>query len=153
MSFGFRSQLRVGQLGEVLFYKAHEGLERLDGYKSDFKDADGRHIELKSDLYSMADTPNYFMERYSDKAKQSPGGPWQSLKNGVNLFVYFFVPSLTYFTFDTAKLVGRLEEIEGDLAKVDVKNTNYVTMGYRVPRDLLADIAAESTIEVTARRK
>jgi hypothetical protein len=139
-----------GDIGESLFFQAHEGrLEKIDGLKGDFvlKET-GQKLELKTDLWVMDRTPNFFMERYSNKATQSPGGPWQSAAHGSDLFIYFYVKDLTFYQFETKKLVEALERIVPTLAPTDIPNTGYVTQGYRVPRTMLADIATIKRIKV-----
>jgi hypothetical protein len=147
---GFKASLNQGEIGECLFYQAHDGkLEKIDGLKGDFiwKET-GQKLELKTDLWKMADTPNFFIERWSDKKAGKPGGPWQSLGHGCELFVYLYVKDLTYFTFNTEQLVGRLEEIIPKLAATPVANKTWTTEGYRVPRSALEDIATVGRIKV-----
>lgn len=150
MTFAFKAQLRAGQIGEVLFEHANkDNLLKLDGFQSDFIfKPTGEGLELKTDYYSMDKTPNFFFERYSDKAKQSPGGPWQAKEHGSGLFVYFFVPSLTYFTFNTDQLIGRLEVLLPELDPWDVQNKSHTTVGYRVAREGVADIAKVTVLEL-----
>lgn len=146
----FKQSLGKGEVGEILFYEAHNGeLERLDGRKSDFRVREtGAGLELKSDFYEMAKTQNFFFERYSDKDKQSPGGPFQAQKNGSNLFVYFYIKDLTFFIFKTDALVAYLEENESSLKSRDIPNSRYTTMGYLVPRESLHGLYEERKIKV-----
>lgn len=149
----FKTSLRAGALGEVIFYQGHCGdLKRIDGLKGDFEflhgDLAGQKLELKTDYYDMNKTPNLFIERYSDRVKQTPGGPWQALSHGCEWFSYFFVTNFTCFLFNTQALVDRLEHLLPTLQPVEVKNTSWVTEGYRVPRHLLKDIYTESRLEV-----
>jgi hypothetical protein len=151
MTFSFNKQLNTGNLGESLFYQAHCGtLNRTDGRKNDFQVKEtGEGLELKTDTYSMAKTPNFFIEHISNESKGSPGGPWQSLANGTPNFVYFFVSDLTCFQFKTDELCARLDLIIPTLKPVRVENPKYTTIGYRVPRDTLADIYREYTLTVS----
>lgn len=151
MSFSFKGQLRQGELGEMLYFKANEGrLKREDGRVSDFSClTTGGSIELKSDFYSLEKTPNFFFERLSNEEKGTPGGPWSALAQGVETFVYFYVPSLTYFTFKTKELVEALEGIVASIPPTKVVNTNHVTVGFRVPRELLAGLSEETTLTVS----
>jgi hypothetical protein len=153
MAFDFRSQLGIGQMGEAMFYEAHEGkLVRTDGRKGDFVcSLSGDKYELKCDTWDMNKTPNLFIERYSDEAKGTPGGPWQALEHGARYFVYMFAPNLTYFQFETAELVAKLEEIIPTLKPFPVQNKGYVTLGYRVPRDLLSPLYKEVRLTVSIR--
>jgi hypothetical protein len=97
LSFAFKAQLRAGQIGETLFEHAHrDNLVKLDGFEGDFLNkATGQKLELKTDFYSMDATPNFFIERFSNVQTGTPGGPWQAKKHGADLFVYFYIPSLT----------------------------------------------------------
>lgn len=148
-AYGFKQQLAKGEIGEIIFLAAHQDdLVKLDGFKGDFALADGTKLELKTDMYDMERTPNFFVERYSDAAKKSPGGPWQAAAHGCTHFVYFYPKNLTYFTFDVAKLVGALEKLEPILEEKLIKNTSHTTMGYLVPRDLVAELATVGQLEV-----
>ncbi len=151
MSFNFKSQLKLGSLGETLFFEANcSNLYRLDGKHGDFQCKRTKAItELKTDYWNMEATPNMFFERYSDMDKQSPGGPWQSLLHGAKYFVYFYVQNLTYFRFECEGLVAALDTIIPDLKPTEVKNTSHITLGYRVPRDTVIHLAKEVKLKVT----
>lgn len=144
----FKTSLRHGAIGEMLFHKAHPGLSKSPTLKTDFINEAGEGVELKADLYPMEKTGNFFFERYSDAEKQSPGGPWQSLQNGTKHFIYFFVSNLTYFQFETEKLVAALEPLIATIPPTSVPNATYTTLGYRVPREQLADIYKEIRLDV-----
>lgn len=153
--FGFKTQLRYGQLGEVIFYEANcKDVIRLDGKEGDFAFKDtGAKLELKTDYYAMDKTPNFFFERYSNKDKLTPGGPWQAMEHGATEFVYFYVSNLTYFRFQTAQLVERLEEIVPTLSPTDIQNKSHVTQGYRVPRGLVADLGHAYSIKMKSKKE
>jgi hypothetical protein len=104
-------------------------------------------VELKTDFYDMSETPNFFFERWSDRDKAKPGGPWQALLNGSEWFVYFFIKNDCAFWFETDKLVNELERITAKLKLVDIVNVKWVTQGFRVPRAELKDIAVEQKIK------
>lgn len=149
MSFGFKSQLRAGQIGEVLYHAAHPTFTRTDGMTCDFYTDAGTSLELKSDMYSVDTTPNFFIERWSVVEQQKPGGPWQSLQKGVELFAYMYVPSLVIYTFPVGQLVARLERLIPDMKPFPVQNKGYTTHGYRVARDLVMDLATVSRLKVS----
>jgi hypothetical protein len=151
----FQKSLAMGQIGETLFYLAHEGkLEQLDGFKSDFVLLEtGQGVELKTDYWDFNKTPNFFIERYSNMNEKSPGGPWQAQKNGSDLFCYFYVKNMTFYKFETTPLVNALEEIIKTLPATNVSNKTYVTQGYRVPRSLLSHLSEEYTLKVTMEKK
>jgi hypothetical protein len=151
MSHSFQRQLRVGQIGEVLFYQAHQGTLRQEGGREhDFTCLlSGEKYELKSDLYNMEATPYFFIERYSNAEKKSPGGPWQALTHGADWFCYMFVTNLRVFKFNTRALVERLEGLLAEHAPVNIPNKTWTTVGYKIPREALADLAEELTLAVT----
>jgi hypothetical protein len=151
----FKTQLRLGQMGEMMFEQAFQGkYEKLDGKGSDFRcTSTGVGIELKTDFWSLASTPNFFIERWSDVEKKKPGGPWQALEKGSTRFYYFYVPDLTLFEFDTASLVSALEPIIVSIKPFDVKNERWTTQGFRVPRELLKDQYTEIKLSVALSRE
>jgi hypothetical protein len=151
MSFSFKGQLRTGQIGEVLFHLAHAGtLTRTDGRKADFLCAlTGDGTELKTDSYDMEKTPFFFMERFSDAEKRSPGGPWQAASHGAKYFAYFFVTNLTFFRFETEKLVAKLDELLPSLTPVPISNKSWTTVGYKVPRAALEGLYERVALNVT----
>jgi hypothetical protein len=151
--YGFRPQLRAGRVGEIVFLEANkDSVLKLDGFKSDFATLHtGEGIELKSDLWTMDETPNFFFERWGNEEDQKPGGPWQARGHGSKWFVYFYVPSLVYFRFNTEELVATLESLEPTLTVTRVQNPNYTTVGYRVPRDMVAHLAER--VELTVKKK
>lgn len=150
MAFKFSASLKVGQVGETLFFEANcDHLKREDGRARDFTDIKtGEGIELKSDCWSMQDTPNFFMERYSNVDKKTPGGPWQSLANGTRYFIYFYLSNLTYFTFEVFELCRFLEQNEDKWEAKEVENPKYKTLGYRVPRAAIEHLATISYLKV-----
>lgn len=149
MSFGFKTQLRMGQLGEILYGAAHPEYTRTDGMTCDFWTDAGKSVELKTDFYSIEATPNLFIERWSVHEKQKPGGPWQSQEKGIDYFVYFYLPSLVVYTFPVAELVTRLETLISNITPFPIKNQGFTTVGYRVARDLVIDLATVSKMTIS----
>lgn len=150
MGFRFSASLKVGQVGETLFFSANcAHLKKEDGRLRDFSYKDsGEGIELKSDCWSMKDTPNFFMERWSNVAKQSPGGPWQSLANGTKYFIYFYMANLTYFCFEVSELCRFLDANIDKLEAKEVQNVKYTTLGYRVPRTLVEHLTSPQYLTI-----
>lgn len=146
----FKKSLDMGELGAILYHEAHDGkLEKLDGFKCDFREiATGKGIELKSDFWCMDKTPNMFFEKYSNLERGTPGGPWRSIEDGADLFVYFYVKDLTFYQFETKQLVEALEKIVPGLTPTNVPNPKYTTQGYRVPRSMLEGLAVPRRIKV-----
>lgn len=141
MSDFFESRAQ-GDIGELMFLEAHKGQLIKDNTRGRdftllFSD---EGVELKSDFFSFEKTPNFFFERYSNTEFQTAGGPWRAKEEGTRWFVYLFVDSLTAFRFDVNDLVRVLDEIAPTLELRSVKNRSWTTLGYLVPRDLLAPI-------------
>jgi hypothetical protein len=151
MSYAFKSQLKLGNLGETIFYEVNcDHLMKTDGREGDFVCKEtGEKTELKTDMWSMFSTPNFFFERYSDKDKMSPGGPWQALTHGCKYFIYFYVTNMTYFRFDAKDLVQVLDDIITQMKPTEIKNATYTTVGYRVPRELVTHLAEVVKLKVT----
>jgi hypothetical protein len=131
--FKFNDQLSVGGSGEELFLSLHPWLNKADGIKFDFE-RDGKTVELKTDTYSMKSTKNFFMERYSDTDRGTPGGPWRAAKDNVSYFVYMYLPQRTCFWFDSKQLVSFLDEYCKDQRLVEIPNKTWLTTGFLVPR-------------------
>lgn len=152
MTFNFKTQLAVGDAGEKWFIENyHSPIVQIKAHKADFRRIDdGRVIELKTDTYSMDKTPNFFIERYSDFAKKSPGGIWQSKAKRVKIFCYFFIKDGVYFEFDLAALVKELTPIADEIERKGkflwIKNTGWVTAGFTYPREKLKHLFTEHRI-------
>lgn len=145
----FKASLRKGDVGEVLYFSANPSLVKLDGRVADFTcPQSGDRIELKTDYWCMSRTPNYFFEKLSDEATGKLGGPWRSASEGTERFVYFYVTNLTYVEFRTDQLLERLERIVPTIEPTKIRNDSWTTIGYRVPRGLLSDIATEVKLKV-----
>lgn len=145
--FKFNDQLSVGGSGEELFLSLHPWLNKADGIKFDFE-RDGKTVELKTDTYSMASTKNYFMERYSDTERGTPGGPWRAAKDDVTYFVYMYLPEKSCFWFNSKELVHHLDIYCAGRRLVEIPNKTWVTTGYLVPR-----IAVEGLVKIRSGKK
>lgn len=148
MTASFKRDLQKGKEYEQEFQRIFpHPVIPLDGKVADFKMVgNGNTIELKSDFH---DTPNYFMERYSDSAKKSPGGPWQALEKGVFWFVVYFPKTNKYHMFKTKELVSKLDELAPILASRNIPNIRWITMGYIVPKTLLTSIEYKFSLKIT----
>lgn len=131
--FKFNTQLDVGAEGEKLFLSLYPWLNKADGIKYDFE-RDGKTVELKTDTYSMDKTPNFFMEKFSDKNRSTFGGPWRAAKDNVDFFVYMFLQEKKCFWFRSKDLTTFLDPYCANKRTVDVHNKTWVTCGYLVPR-------------------
>lgn len=145
-SFGWKEQLKVGTRGEELFIQNyHSPLVIVPEHKVDFRRVtDGKTIELKTDTYNIAKTPNFFWERFSDVHKKTPGGPWRARKDRVDIYCYYFVRHNLYFEFtDIKRLCKELEKLTKRQGLVFVKNRAWITGGYTVPREKVAHLYTE----------
>lgn len=134
----FTDDLKRGKIAELLLLELWPGLTQTDGFRGDFITAGGEVVESKGDYYDMQKTENFFLEKWSDVDNKKPGGPWQALEHGATLFVYLYVKNRTFFVFKTHKLLETLEAMEPTLRPVRIQNQGWVTVGYLVPRKLLA---------------
>ena len=144
MSFKFNEQLSVGGSGEELFLSLHPWLTKADGIKFDFL-RDDKTVELKTDTYSMGKTKNFFMERYSDTDRGTPGGPWRAAKDNVTCFVYMFLPEKMCFWFKSKELIQFLDEYCKNKRLVEIPNKTWITTGYLVPRDAVKHLCVMQT--------
>lgn len=148
-TFDFKQQLAVGNKGEKWFTENyHSPLVLIPEHYADFKRiSDGRIVELKTDTYSLAKTPNFFIERYSDFHKKSPGGIWQSKEKRVQVFCYLFINDGVYYEFDLRALVKELTPIADELEAKGkfrwIKNRAWVTAGFPYPREKLKHLYKE----------
>lgn len=127
----FKDDLGRGQKGETAFHSLYPHLTRLSGRGADFIDeSTGETYEIKTDYY---DSPNFFMERWSDVDKGKPGGPWQSEEKKITYYVYLFIQQGELYIFSVKDLVSRLNEIKNPNARL-IQNRTWTTMGYIVPK-------------------
>lgn len=150
MQHEFKKSKIVGDLGEMALARAYpKQLKRLDGIENDFKIKNSGFLELKTDTYDMARTPNFFMERYSDDHNFKNGGPWYALEKGSNVFLYYFTKNKKLFWFDDVKaLVELLEQLTRNVMPIKIPNkgryvSSYNTLGYKVPRQMLTNLYKE----------
>jgi hypothetical protein len=148
MAFSWKKQLEVGQHGEhLLLTNYHTPLAPATTLTYDFiRLVDGGKVEVKTDTYSMAKTPNFFFERWGNVEEKKPGGPWRARRHGIDEFTYFFVMDYVYFVFSSPKeLCARADKLirqKGSEEKY-IKNRAYVTMGYALPREEFSDLYVE----------
>jgi len=142
--FEFDKQLEIGNAGERKFLTLYKNLGAVKSTdrRYDFLLADGSTVELKTDTYDMGVTQNFFMEILGSTTEAKIGGPWRAMQDRVTFFVYFFPRNNTFFWFDPSTLCQELEKIiaESRLKPKTIKNKNWETMGYAVPRHLLEHV-------------
>ena len=147
--WGFKEQIAVGDEGQRLFLKNyHTPITEYVPHAADFQVvATGALVELKTDTYPMATTPNFFIERWSDIGSKKPGSVWQSVEKGVTIFCYMFIQDRTYFEFtDLPALIARLDDITAGSYLMAIRNKGWTTGGYRVKRESLRDLYKEYKI-------
>ena len=141
-TFGWAKQLGIGNSYQQQFFDKHAAfLLKTKGHHSgDFKVVStGKQLELKSDQYHKTD--NFFIERWSNKDEQKPGGPWQARRHGTDYFIYWFPHQNEIYLFDVELMIEALDIIIPTLKPVDIKNISYTTQGYKVPKShLISDI-------------
>jgi hypothetical protein len=146
----FKKQLTVGDRGEELFMEHyHSPLIVYPEHKADFKRvSDGKLVELKTDTYNMEKTPNFFWERWGDVHKEKPGGPWRALADRVPIFVYMFVRHNVYYEFSDLKALCKLlDQLTEKKGMIYIKNRNWITGGYAIPRELVKHLYKEHRFE------
>lgn len=127
----FAKDLKKGHTGEERLQAILPTLIRTDGRKFDFTTSKGKSVELKFDSTRYART-NLFIETISNDIKKSPGGPFQSLANNVDYFVYLF-NSGAIFCFYTQDLVDYVTNNKQKYDLKTVQNKYYNTLGYAIP--------------------
>lgn len=137
--FQFHKQLKTGDAGEQWLLQNYDRPLRLyEGREFDFYDDLNRRVELKTETRSLEDSPNFFIERWSDISKKKPGGPWQSVDKA-DVLVYLFLPSQTYFVFDSIPLlISEIEERK--LTLKEIQNKGFTAGGFVVKRNSLAHL-------------
>lgn len=139
----FKKQLEVGDRGEQLFMEYYpRKLEIYPGREYDFTVKSSREkLELKTDTYNINKSNNFFFERFSDVHRKTPGGPWRSLKDDIDIFCYYFVRHNVWYEFrDIPELIYRLDDLTKKQGLIYIKNRGWVTGGYKVDRDALDDL-------------
>ena len=106
----FQKDLKFGQDAELAFVNRFSGsLQLMDGRKGDIRlIKTNQRIELKTDRRTEHDTGNMFLERYSHAGNKTPGGPYQALEHGCELFAYLFAPTGTFYLFQSSALIDYL---------------------------------------------
>lgn len=141
----FKKSLAAGHKGEELLMRMIPDMTRTDGFRNDFVLSDGTKLELKTDSYDMADTPNMFIELYSDLDHAKVGGPAQALTHGSTKWAYLYSKNETVYIFNTLELLERVETLvkTGLYPIKRIPNKTWVTTGVAIPRAVLVDLAQE----------
>jgi len=142
--FGWHEQLSVGNKGEKYFQTLYPEATKTSGRVDDFV-LNGKRIELKTDTYSMAKTPNFFMEYFGNVKAGAIGGPWRSCKDNIDYFVYLFLYDKKMFWFESCRLANFLDEHIKTLKPKTVRNSTYEAYGFAVKRDDVAHLQIDPT--------
>jgi len=145
--FDFSEQMKSGDAGERLFVKAYSNLSpvKSQDLRYDFSTSIGT-VELKTDLYPMSQTKNFFMERFGDMNAKKSGGPWRSHEDKVDYFVYFYTSDLTFFWFKTPELIAIIDGLTNKRRERWVRNKAWTTLGYVIPRSELASVTYQTDV-------
>ena len=141
--YSFKTDLNRGRIGELAMLHASNGtLDPLDGRQADMRiTKSSKTVELKTDFYDHGNTQNFFME-YGSHGKKL-GGPWRSLEEGTDYFIYAFPNPGFVYIFETTVLVDRLNLLKNEFPLTEVFNVGYTTTGYKIPRKLILDLDIE----------
>lgn len=148
--FDFNEQLGAGDSGERDFKEFYKDLNPIKSkdLKFDFTLASGEKLELKTDTYDMDETPNFFMEYYSDSKNLKLGGPWRASNDNVDIFVYYFVKNKTFYWFKVQELRVFLDKyLDTHNPRVkNVPNKGWLTQGFAIPREALDTVLLKKEI-------
>lgn len=143
--FNFDDQFRTGVVGENDFVRVYGemGATKSVDRKADVVLGDGKTVELKTDTYDMAKTPNFFMEQLTVSDNGSNlGGPWRSKEHDIDYFVYYFLSNKVFFWFTPVTLCEFLDKYiaEHGLRPIKIPNKDrrggyYEALGFKIPRD------------------
>lgn len=143
-TYYFDIQLKTGAEGEN-FFQTYFKAEKSPIYAYDFI-LDGQSIELKTDTYN---SPNMFMEFWSDCARKKIGGPFRAAQDNVDLFVYFFPKKQKMYFFNSTELAKHLEENLESYSSRTIQNKSkdgkrsWETLGYLVPIDSIEHLTTK----------
>lgn len=140
----FSADLKRGHAGEALWLANNPELTHLNGREADFIDyMTGATFEVKTDYYSMLQTPNLFMELYSSAGKL--GGPFQAWSKGITNYVYIYWPEKIALTFKVDELVYLVATYaeQHPECRFNVENASWTTVGARIPRAALKGFYTE----------
>lgn len=156
----FKVDLERGRAGEQFLLERHlgvtwppEGERRWDlerpGVIAMAELDRAERIEVKTDSYDPAQTPNFFMELLTVVGGwEVVGGPWRARADGVDTFVYLYHkegrgPSRAFWFYDLPALVKELDTKPSRFQMRSVKLDRLKATGLLVPRAALAHLYTE----------
>jgi hypothetical protein len=149
----YKRDLERGKAGELFLADQHrlgfppDGERRWDLERSRIGGVE--RIEVKTDSYDPAATPNFFMELLTSVGGQSEivGGPWRARADKVDTFVYLYLgraePPRAFWFHDLPALVKELDTKPSRFAMRSVKFDCLKATGLLVPRAALAHLYEE----------
>jgi len=148
MIFDFNTQLVTGDKGEDFFIKCYQSsnARKSDTKKFDLFVNDSDSVELKTDTYAMAKSPNFFMEQYGNLKRQphSVGGAWRAKRDNVNFFVYLFMQDRAFFWFNPITLCEHLDKNLENYEKRFIRNKTYTGLGFLVSRKSVSHLCVQA---------
>lgn len=164
MTDEFRATARVGRAGEDAIARAYGGVRTKRGEPGDLTGVDlsafglgtACTVEVKTDTYDPRRTSCVFLERYTLRPDGSriDGGPWRAAKEGVDVFVYYYVTDgLTLFTWELRQFVVKLGRTPRYRVRVGTQSAQYRALGHLIPRVELAEVAAPYYATTYTRRR
>lgn len=139
---GCEGELFLAQAEGLLRAPKHE--RRWDLFAGDAYDRGGitMTVEVKTDSYDRAATPNFFMElrtRIAGHPGEYVGGPWRAASHGVDRFVYLYhnparTPSVAYWFDNVPELVAHLDGNRESYQTRRVRYGRVTAVGLLVPR-------------------
>lgn len=110
-------------------------------------------IEVKTDSYDPATTPNFFMELLTTApgGYEMVGGPWRARADKVDTFVYLYLgkarPPRAFWFRDLPALVKELDTKPSRFQMRNVKFDQLKATGLLVPREVLKHLYTEVVYE------
>jgi len=101
----------------------------------------GQLVEVKAERRA-SDTPNLFVEVVANDIKNTPGGPFRALADGIAFVIYIHVKCKTMYVFETKKLVDEVAKLvdTGDYKQHKIYNKHYNTLGFALPKEKLVHL-------------
>ncbi len=140
--FGFQKQLKQGEKGEQFFMECYHNLHprKSSAREVDIFINENETVELKSDSYPESETENFFMELVGSTKTGKLGGPYLSVQNNVDFFVYHYTTDKTFYWFDPKALVKYIDENGHEFKKREIMNRGWSSLGLLIPREKIAHL-------------
>ncbi len=141
--WSFQKQLAFGEAQQEAFRAVyHRPTLVYDGREYDLLDDKAARIELKTESRSLADSPNFFFERWRSLEPKKAGGPWQAMQNAATVFIIWVPKDGVYFVFTDIPWLCRavVAVAEKLVAKEHViRNRGWAASGWALPRESILE--------------